>query len=150
MAEMRIAPLIILLGLLFPILVTGQQDSSSVHTEEAYATIYFYRKAEFYNGRFECWVDETRLVSNFKAASYFWLNLPAGNYEIRTNGRPTWLIYEKKYQLKVEAGQVYYVEGVIEYDFLGTALFLQERNKQDFIANKSKLNFDARAIRLLE
>lgn len=147
---MRIAPLIILLGLLSPILVTGQQDSSSVHTEESYATIYFYRKAEFYNGRFECWVDETRLLSNFRAASYFWLNLPAGNYEIRTNGRPTWLIYEKKYQLKVEAGQVYYIEGVIEYDFLGTALFLQERKQANFDELKSKLKFDTRAIRLLE
>lgn len=150
MAEMRITPLILSLGLLLPILATGQQDSSSVQTDEAYATIYFYRKAEFYNGRFECWVDETRLLSNFRAASYFWLNLPAGNYEIRTNGRPTWLIYEKKYQLKVEAGQVYYIEGVIEYDFLGTALFLQERNKTDFAALKSKLNFDVRAIRLLD
>lgn len=147
---MKIVLLVISFGFLLPSIVTGQQDTSAMHMEQEEATIYFYRRAEFYNGRFECWVDDLRLVSNFKAASYFWLNLPAGTYEIRTNGRPTWLIYEKKYQLKVEAGQVYYIEAVIEYDFLGTALFLQERNQADFNANKSKLNFDASAIRLLE
>ena len=147
---MRFVLLVISLGSLFPVLLNGQEDTSGVDKEGTYATIYFYRKAEFYNGRFECWVDKTRLLSNFRAASYFWLNLPAGNYEIRTNGRPTWLIYEKKYQLKVEAGQVYYIEGVIEYDFLGTALFLQEREQEDFDRLKSKLKFDVRAIRLLE
>ncbi len=147
---MRIVPLILTLGVFLPVHVIGQQDTSSVQREEASATIYFYRKAEFYNGRFECWVDETRLLSNFRAASYFWLNLPAGNYEIRTTGRPSWLIYEKRYQLKVEAGQVYYIEGVIEYDFLGTALFLQERKQVDFDALKSKLKFDVQAIRLLD
>lgn len=147
---MRIVLLVILLGLLLANMATGQQDTLSTQTEQAYATIYFYRKAEFYNGRFECWVDDLRLVSNFKAASYFWLNLPAGNYEIKTNGRPTWLIYEKKYQLKVEAGQIYYIEAVIEYDFLGTALFLQERKRAAFDKLKSKLKFDVRAIRLLD
>ncbi|MBX2870742.1 MAG: DUF2846 domain-containing protein [Saprospiraceae bacterium] len=147
---MRTVLLIISLGLLLPILVNGQEGNSNAPTEQEQATIYFYRKAEFYNGRFECWVDDVRLVSNYKAASYFWLNLPAGTYEIRTNGRPSWLIYEKKYQLKVEAGQVYYIEGVIEYDFLGTALFLQERNQADFDELQSKLKFDASAIRLLD
>ncbi|MEL7220931.1 MAG: DUF2846 domain-containing protein [Bacteroidota bacterium] len=147
---MRTILFIILLGLSLPTVVSGQQGSDTTSTEQDNATLYFYRKPEFYNGRFECWVNEVRLISNFKARSYFWLNLPAGNYEIRTNGRPSWLIFEKKYQLKIEAGQVYYIEAVIDYDFLGTALFLQERTKEEFDQLQTKLTFDARAIRLLE
>ena len=50
----------------------------------------------------------------------------------------------------MEVGQVYYIEAVIDYDFLGTALFLQERNQADFDKLQAKLIFDVRAIRSLD
>lgn len=121
-----------------------------MESKQEYATLYFYRKPEFYNGRFACWVDDVRLVSDFRSANYFWLNLPPGDYEIRTNGTPRWIVYEKKYQLKIEAGQEYYIEAVVDYDFLGTALFLRERSKADFEELQTKLTFDARAKRKLD
>ncbi len=147
---MRVVLMIVFLGLTLPTFVNGQQSTNNTPNREDYATIYFYRKPEFFNGRFSCWVDDLRLINNFRASTYFWLNLPAGSYEIRTNGRPTWIIYEKKYELKVEAGEVYYIEAVIDYDFLGTALFLQVRSQEDFDQLSNKLNFDERAIRLLD
>ena len=147
---MRIVLMVFLLGLTLPAFLRGQQTSGTAATKEDYATLYFFRKPEFYNGRFDCWMDEVRLINNFRSASYFWLNLPAGTYEIRTNGRPSWSIAEKKYQLKVEAGQDYYIEAVIDYDFLGTALILQERSQADFDQLQAKLTFDERAIRLLD
>ena len=139
-----------MLGLALPLLVHGQESSDTISTDSNYATIYFYRKPEFYTGRFECWVDEVRLVSNFRPRNYFWLNLPVGTYEMRTNGRPRWLTYEKKYELKVEAGQVYYIEAVTDYDFLGNALSLVERSKADFDQLQTKLKFDERAKRQLD
>ena len=147
---MRSVLIIMLLALLFPTIAIGQQSSDGAPNREDYATLYFYRKPEFYSGRFDCWVNETQLVRNFRASTYFWLNLPAGTYEIRTDGRPTWTTYEKKYQLQLEAGQVYYIEAVLEYDFLGNALILQERKQSDFDQLQAKLTFDERAIRLLD
>lgn len=147
---MRTGLLLILLALMLYTPLKGQPTADSTLISQDYATIYFYRKQEFYNGRFECWVDQIRLVSNFSRGSYFWLNLPAGDYEIRTKGIPKWIISEKKYQLKVESGQVYYIEAVVDYDFLGTALFLKERSQTAFNQQQSKLTFDARAKRTLE
>ncbi|MEL6675046.1 MAG: DUF2846 domain-containing protein [Bacteroidota bacterium] len=141
---------ILFLSLIVPVAVKGQEGEPAPAKQRDYATIWFYRKPEFYNGRFACWVDEVKLVSEFRSASYFWLNLPPGTYEIRTDGRPAWAIYEKKYQLKVEAGQQYYVEAGVDYDFLGTALFLNERSKTEFNQIQSKLTFDARANRTLD
>lgn len=141
---------IVFLALIWPTLVFGQQNSGVAAAQETYATLYFYRKPEFYSGRFDCWIGETRLVKSFQSSTYFWLNLPAGTYEMKTNGRPVWTIYEKNYELKVEAGQVYYIEAVLDYDFLGTALLLKIRSQADFDNLKSKLSFDERAIRLLE
>jgi hypothetical protein len=139
-----------LLGLMLPQPVKGQEARDTAKISKDYATLYFYRKPEFYSGRFACWVDDVRLVSDFRSANYFWLNLPAGDYEIRTNGTPRWIVYEKKYQLKIEAGQEYYIEAVVDYDFLGTALFLRERSKADFEKLQTKLTFDARAKRKLD
>lgn len=147
---MRTILIILFLGLAIPEIAQGQESKAPIDTTQDYATIYFYRKPEFYNGRFACWVDDVRLTWNFRSSKYFWLNLPAGNYEIRTTGKPSWVIYEKKYQLKVEAGQEYYIEAFVDYDFLGTALFLAERSKEDFDQLQDKLTFDARAKRLLE
>ncbi len=147
---MRIILIILSFALIWPAMAIGQQSSDVVSEQEEYATLYFYRKPEFYSGRFDCWIGETRLIKNFQRSSYFWLNLPAGTYEIKTNGRPAWTIYEKKYELKVEAGQVYYIEAVLDYDFLGTALLLQVRSQADFDLLKSKLSFDERAIRVLD
>lgn len=148
---MRTILIIILCGFLsLPSLIFGQERSDAAVPGEEEATIYFYRKPEFYNGRFACWLDDTRLINNFQASSYFWLNIPAGTYKMRTNGRPSWIIYEKEYQLEVEAGKVYYIEGVIDYDFLGTALFLQVRSQEDFDELRGKIKFDERAIRSLD
>ncbi len=149
-AKMRTVTIILLFALVLPCLLIGQQTVEHSSVAEEDATIYFYRKPEFLHGRFDCWVDDVRLISTFRAASYFWLNLPAGDYEIRTNGKPTWSIAEKKYQLKVEAGQVYYIEAIVDYDFLGTALLLQERSQADFDRLEAKITFDERAVRLLE
>lgn len=141
---------ILSLALIWPGVAFGQQSSDVATDQEEYATLYFYRKPEFYSGRFDCWIGETRLIKNFQRSSYFWLNLPAGTYEMKTDGRPAWTIYEKKYELKVEAGLVYYIEAVLDYDFLGTALLLQVRSQADFDLLKSKLSFDERAIRVLD
>ena len=149
---MRFATIAILIigVVLFCAPLHGQTGSDSMPESEEQATLYFYRKPEFYDGRLAIWIGQTQLVNEFRASHYFWVNLPAGTYEIRTNGRPSWVISEKKYQLQVEAGQEYYIEAVLEYDFLGTALLLEERSLAEFNKRRSKLRLDERAIRSLE
>ncbi|MEL6658066.1 MAG: DUF2846 domain-containing protein [Bacteroidota bacterium] len=147
---MRTVIIVLLLVLALPAGAKAQQSGDSTPASEKEATLYFYRKPEFFNGRFDCWLNETRLIKNFQAASYFWLNIPAGTYEMKTSGKPTWSIAEKKYELRVEAGEVYYIEAVINYDFLGTALFLEVRSQEDFDQLQTKITFDERAIRSLD
>lgn len=148
---MRTILFILLIGLGLPLVAQQPLVSDSASIAEANtATLYFYRKPEFYSGRFECWVNDVRVISNFQAANYFWLNLPAGAYEIRTIGKPRWAFFEKKYQLKVEAGQDYYIEAVLNYDFLGTGLSLEERTQTDFEQLQDKINFNADALRQLD
>lgn len=147
---MRTLLLTMLLGLSLQMLAQDATTTDSGSINDDTATLYFYRKPEFYNGRFEIWVNGVRIVSNFRSSTYFWLNLEAGTYEIRTKGRPSWAIYENKYQLQIEAGQKYYIEAVLNYGFLETSLRLEERNQADFQQLNDKLRFNANARRQLD
>lgn len=142
--------LLIVAGLALTTIANAQAPKAPTTDGKEHATLFFYRKSEFFRGRLDCWLDKTKLVENFQDGTFFRVNVPPGVYEVRTNGRPIWRIYEKKYQLVVEAGQDYYLEGVLDYDFFGTALILEERKAADFFKLVRKLSFDERAVQSLE
>lgn len=114
------------------------------------AVLYIYQKGSFGNGQYNLWINGKMVVERFQARSYFSIQVPAGSLQLHTTGRPKYFVAEKNFRLEVHAGQEYYLEAVVDYDFMSGSLYLVQRNAEDFKKRLKGLKLDEKAKTKLE
>ncbi|MBX2926881.1 MAG: hypothetical protein KF852_03505 [Saprospiraceae bacterium] len=114
------------------------------------AVVYIYQKGSFGNGQYDLWINGQKVLERFQARSYFSIQTPAGAVELRTAGRPKYFVVEKNFRLEVQAGQEYYLEAVVDYDFMSGSLYLVQRSAEDFKKRLKGLKLNEKAKTKLE
>lgn len=112
--------------------------------------VYIYQKGSFGNGQYDLWINGQKVVERFQARSYFSIQIPAGAVELRTAGRPKYFVVEKNFRLEVQAGQEYYLEAVVDFDFMSGSLYLVQRSAEDFKKRIKGLKLNEKAKTRLE
>lgn len=101
------------------------QDSSE-------ATLVIYRKPHLNFTSFRIYGDETIFVPEVEANSYYLIKRKPGKILLKTEGNALRNFAEKReYSLTLEAGKTYYLEALLEYQFLLTSLHLVKRSDVD-------------------
>ncbi len=96
------------------------------------AVIFIFRKAGFQRNFFDIYINDQLVAKTFPGRSYFAIKTPPGELLLRTAGHPKYYIEEKTFRLRAEAGKTYYLEAVLDYDFMSGALYLVQRTEEDF------------------
>jgi hypothetical protein len=96
------------------------------------AVIFIFRKTGFQRSLFEIYINDQLIAKDFPGRAYFAIKTPPGELLLRTAGRPKYYIEEKTFRLRVDAGKTYYLEAVLDYDFMSGALYLVQRTEEDF------------------
>lgn len=139
--------------LIFILLLTmsgGTQFAAAQNIAPGHAVLHFYQKGSFGNGQYDLWINGKMVVERFQARSYFSIQAPAGSLQLRTTGRPKYFVTEKNFRLEVHAGQEYYLEAVVDYDFMSGSLYLVQRNAEDFKKRLNSLRLNENAKTKLE
>ncbi|SEG35442.1 hypothetical protein [Algoriphagus boritolerans] len=105
------------------------QETSSDSSE---AILVIYRKPHLNFTAFRIYGDETILIPDVKANSYYLIKRKPGRIFLKTEGSVLRNLAEKReYSLTLEAGKTYYLEAILEYQFLLTSLHLVKRSEVD-------------------
>jgi len=126
------------------------QSASAQGIAPGHAMLYVYQKGSFGNGQYNLWINGKMVVNRFQARSYFSIQVPAGSLQLRTAGLPKYFVAEKNFRLQVQAGQEYYLEAVVDYDFMSGSLYLVQRNAEDFKKRQKDLRLNEKAKTKLE
>jgi|APTNR8051073442_1049403.scaffolds.fasta_scaffold00226_39 hypothetical protein len=115
------------------------------------ATLYIYQRSTFSRAvAFDVWINGQQVAVAFPARSYFILQAPPGVLNLRTIGRPAYIAETKTFQLNVNAGQTYYLEAILDYDFMSSALYLVQRDATEFRRRQKSLQLNENAKTKLE
>lgn len=126
------------------------QYISAQNAAPGHAVLYIYQKGSFGNGQYDLWINGKAVVQRFQSRTYFSVQVPAGLVQLRTTGRPKYFVAEKNFRIEAQAGQEYYLEAVVDYDFMSGALYLVQRNAEDFKKRLKGLKLDEKAKTKLE
>ena len=96
------------------------------------AVIFIFRRTGFQRSQFDIHINGQLVAKDFPGRAYFAIKTPPGELLLRTTGRPKYYMEEKTFRLRAEAGKTYYLEAVLDYDFLSGALYLVQRTEEDF------------------
>lgn len=141
-----------ILPILFVVLLLPMPGwaQSAQAQEPALAKLVIYRRTSFFGGYCELWVNNEAVAQGFRSNTYFELEVPPGNLRLLTTGRPTWAISSKRFRLQVEAGKTYYIEVVLDYDFIASTFYLEDRTKEEFLKRRNNMKLDEQAKRKLD
>lgn len=115
---------------LFFISSRGEAQETSNSSEEA--TLVIYRKPHLNFTSFRIYGDETILIPDVEANAYYLIKRKPGSIFLKTEGSVLRNLTEKReYSLTLEAGKTYYLEAILEYQFLLTSLHLVKRSEVD-------------------
>ncbi|HRD79331.1 MAG: hypothetical protein IAE84_02130 [Saprospiraceae bacterium] len=115
-----------------------------------HAVLYIYQKGSFGNGQYDLWINGKAVVERFQSRTYFSVQVPAGLVQLRTTGRPKYFVTEKNFRIEAQAGQEYYLEAVLDYDFMSGSLYLVQRSAEDFKKRMKGLKLNEKAKTKLE
>lgn len=125
--------------------------SQAVAPQEAeLSKLVFYRRASFFRGHLELWAKDEAVAKGFQGNTYFELEVPSGELQLLTTGRPAWAISSRRFRMQVEAGKTYYIEVALDYDFIATTFYLVQRTEEEFLNRKHKMKRDEQAKRKLD
>ncbi|MEZ4987234.1 MAG: hypothetical protein R2795_19695 [Saprospiraceae bacterium] len=133
MAQFRIISISLLFIAVTVVSLQGQKSDAAL------ATIYFYQRSGYGRIAADVYFGNKPFVQGLRQRSYSVVQCPAGALQLRTSGRPRYFITEKTFLLEVEAKQTYFIEVVMDYDFLTSSFYLVRRAEADFLGQQKKL-----------
>lgn len=128
--------MIILALMLVP--VEAYSQAPSIPDEHVKLTVF--RPRDFQSIGFTLKINGQTVVSNFKNKSYVELKLKPGLILLETSG--SIVVEKKQFSLDLKAGEIYFLEAVIDYGFLSSTFFLIKRDEthaREVIKNLQKL-----------
>lgn len=139
-------------GFLFAITATCLMGSSASPGQTERATLRIYCKT--YNGYgsgFGVKINEQLVITRLKNKSWLEIEVPAGTLALETVPELSYPTYAgKTYSMQIEAGKLYYLEAVIDYEFLVSSMYLVLRDENQAIADMKRLNQETNALQKID
>lgn len=116
-------------GILFVLATTLLVAARPSLEQTGYAKLRIYQKGYIRSG-FGIKINDQMLIKSFKRKSWIEVEVPVGTLTLETVPEIRYSTNKgKSFSLKVEAGQVYYLEAIIDYEFLASTMYLVLREK---------------------
>ena len=124
---------------------TGDTSPQAAST----ATLIFYQRGSFANGSFRLVVNDQIVADPFLARTYFEVTVPAGNLTLRTIS-DRFGEDSKRFTFTTAPGKTYYIEAIMDYDFMIRSLYLVQREAQEALTRIKKLKRDEKALQKVD
>ena len=132
------------IGLLGILLGVGGGSLSVLAQAQQTAQIIFYQKGGFQSNLFELHINKQPIATPFKLRRKFEVKVPADTLMLETrNRRPG--DRGQRFQFVAQAGQTYFIEGVLDYDFMVNRMYLFVREPERAQADLIRLKKDPNA-----
>ncbi|MEL6254048.1 MAG: hypothetical protein AAFR87_18715 [Bacteroidota bacterium] len=117
-------------GILVCITTISLMGASSRLEQQAYAKLRIYKKGYSGSG-FGIKVNDQWMVKSMKNRSWFDVEVPVGKLTIETVPEVRYPTSDgKSFSLEVEAGRLYYLEAIVDYEFWVSSMYLVLREKE--------------------
>lgn len=114
--------------LLVMIFISGRSEAQ----DSSEAILVIYRKPHLNFTSFRIYGDEAILIPEVDANTYYLIKRKPGRILLKTEGSVFRNLAEKReYSMTLEADKTYYLEAILEYQFLLTSLHLVKRSEID-------------------
>ncbi len=145
--------LIIGLGLLLLLVSSFTGDAPTDPAERA-TIVFYYRRNFLYGGiftrnSFSLLINDRVVADALRPRTYFRIDVPAGPLTLRTKGNRIQL-EDRQFRFIAKPNHTHYIEGVVEYDFLASYLYLVERSEEEALNRIKRLEFDEKALRKVD
>lgn len=119
-------------GVLFVLTTILLMGASAPLEQTARATLRIYNKAYTgFGSGFGVKINEQRVVKRLKSRSWVEIEVPVGTLTLETVPELAYPTYAgKAYSMQTEAGNLYYLEAVLDYEFLTSTMYLVLREKK--------------------
>lgn len=117
--------------------------------EASTATLIFYQRGSFANGSFKLMINDQTVADPFLARTYFEVTVPVGNLTLRTVS-DRFGEDSKRFTFNTAPGKTYYIEAVMDYDFMIRSLYLVQREAQEALNRMKKLKRDEKALQKVD
>lgn len=139
-------------GFLFVITATLLMGTSVTPKQTERATLRIYCKT--YNGYgsgFGIKINDQLVINHLKNKSWLEVEVPAGTLALETVPELSYPTYAgKAYSMQIEAGKLYNLEAVIDYEFLVSSMYLVLRDENEAIADMKRLNQETNALQKID
>ncbi|MEZ4777713.1 MAG: hypothetical protein R3D00_31355 [Bacteroidia bacterium] len=140
-------------GTLFIMTTIVLMGASSPLEQTEHATLRIYNKGYYagFSSGFGVKINDQMVVKRLKGRSWVDVKVPVATLTLETVpefGYPTYV--GKTYSLKTEAGNLYYLEAVLDYEFLTSTMHLVLREKSRAETEMKRLKQENNVIQKLE
>ncbi len=139
----------LIIGLWWLALLASSYTGDAPTESAERATILFYHRNSFLRSSFSLIMNDKVVADTLRSRTYFRIDVPAGPLTLRTKGNRIGL-EDRQFRFVAQPGQTHYIEGVIEYDFLMTSLYLVERSEAEALNRIKRLRLDEKALRKMD
>lgn len=112
-------------------------------SSEEYATLVVYRKGDFGGPSFSVSINEKKVIAELKQRSYIVTRVKPGSIIFKVQGGN--FIESKRFSMEVAAGKTYFLEAVVDYDFLFSSVHLVLRSPENAQKAMRKFKQDEKA-----
>lgn len=142
-------PRLWVLGLVWLSLLLSAFTGDALQKEASTATLIFYQRGSFANGNFKLIINDQIVADPFLARTYLEVTVPVGNLTIRT-ASDRFGEESKRFAFTTAPGKTYYIEAIMDYDFMIRSLYLVQREEQEALTRIKKLKRDEKALQKVD
>ncbi|TAE94850.1 MAG: hypothetical protein EAZ80_09940 [Runella slithyformis] len=113
-----------------------------------YGTLTIYRRRDYFTQSFSIKINNTFITKNLGNNEYLTVEVPTGQAIIETSGG--YLTEKQTFTITVKKDEIYYLKGVVDYDYFSNALYLRKVLPPEAFADLKKLSLNAQLVKKLE
>jgi hypothetical protein len=113
-----------------------------------YGTLTIYRRRDYFTQSFNVKINNTLITKNLGSNEYLTVEVPTGQATIETSGG--YLTEKQTFTITVKKDEIYYLKGVVDYDYFSNALYLRKVLPPEAFADLKKLSLNAQLVKKLE
>lgn len=119
--------------------------------QENKAVLKIYQRGGYGRTGFSLKINDQLICKRLKSRAWFEVEVPPGKLTLETSPEFRYPTYEgKSFSLEVEKGKVYYLESVIDYEFLISRTYLVLRDSARAMKEMRRFKLDENAKNRLE
>lgn len=113
--------------------------------QEATALLKIYQRGGYFRSGFSLKING-QTITKLRARTWFEVQVPEGKLSLETVPEFRYPSFEgKSFTLEVEKGKVYYIEGLMDYEFMISRMFLVQRDSARAVKDMKRFKVDEKA-----